>query len=108
MSANDKRVILISGDSTKWYEQAIFILRRGQSKDAVPKDFIGEAEGIVHAYLNGGNTTAAQAFSPAPPLSAVSPNRPQAKRKRTNFVLNLMMLLSCAALTALLVFHFLR
>ena len=103
MPANDKQVILVSGDATKWYEQAIFILRRGQPAADVPKDFISEAESIVRAYLRGDiQPTPRQASPSAMPLPAR-----HAKRKRTNLVLNVMMLLSCFVLTILLALHFL-
>jgi len=104
MPTNDKQVILISGDSTKWYEQAIFILPKGQAKTAVPKDFLGEAEGIVRNYLRD-ETTPPIPSSTHTPTSVSIPRR---SRRHTNFVLNLMMLLSCAALTIVLALHFFK
>ena len=98
----DKQVILISGDKTKWYEQAIFILRRGQTKASVPKDFLGEAEAIVCAYLHEtADIKANAAHHPTVPSSPA-----YVHRKRTNFTLNMLMLLSCVTLAVTLGLHF--
>ncbi|MCL2171685.1 MAG: hypothetical protein FWB71_05970, partial [Defluviitaleaceae bacterium] len=45
---DNRRVILVKGDESKWYEQAIFILRPGRDGAAgAPLDFVKEAERIV-------------------------------------------------------------
>ncbi|MDR3091599.1 MAG: hypothetical protein LBU36_05340 [Clostridiales bacterium] len=44
------RIILIKGDCSNWYEQAIFILRKQQPGRA-PKDFVAEAENIIANYM---------------------------------------------------------
>lgn len=47
---NNKKVILINGNGSKWYEQAIFIVNDTEHK--VPKNIVFEAEKIINEYLN--------------------------------------------------------
>lgn len=47
---NKKKVILINGDSSKWYEQVIFIVNE-QEKN-IPKNIVFEAEKIINEYIN--------------------------------------------------------
>lgn len=46
-----KRVILITGDSSKLYEQVIFIMRPNISSNNIPIDFVQEAERIINNYI---------------------------------------------------------
>ena len=87
---NQKQVILVTGDQTKWYEQAIFILKRGAALSNAPKDFLGEAESIVQAYLQG-TPSAAQ------PASA-----PKTAKRPTTTDLNCILFLSCLTLAVVL------
>ena len=50
--SDNKRVVLITGDSTKWYEQAIIIVRK-QAAEQGDIDFIKEAEKIIQNYMTG-------------------------------------------------------
>ncbi|GHU73844.1 hypothetical protein FACS1894188_00430 [Clostridia bacterium] len=43
------RIILIKGDNSKWYEQAIFIIR--PETGDMPVDFVDEAENIINNYM---------------------------------------------------------
>lgn len=47
---NNKKVILINGDKSKWYEQAIFIIN--EKEENVPKNIVFEAEKIINEYVN--------------------------------------------------------
>lgn len=47
---NNKKVILINGNGSKWYEQAIFIVSNTENK--IPKNIVFEAEQIINEYLN--------------------------------------------------------
>jgi len=47
----NKRVVLITGDSSKWYEQAIFIIKKDAGRRALPSDLVKEAEGIIDDYM---------------------------------------------------------
>ena len=46
-----ERVILIKGDASKWYEQAIFIVNQNTPKDQIPLDFVAEAEKIIQNHI---------------------------------------------------------
>lgn len=49
---NDKKkVILINGDTSKWYEQVIFIVKE-EKEDKVPKNLVLEAEKIINEYVS--------------------------------------------------------
>ncbi len=51
MSGNEK-VILIKGNQSKWYEQAIFIVKESVLTESGPIDFVAEAEKIIVSYLD--------------------------------------------------------
>ena len=87
------RVILVRGDGSKWYEQAIFIVNPRIPQDQIPVDFVAEAERIVGAYITqkkGGEYT--------PP---VIPKHKKSQR-RANLVLHILMLLGCLAIFLIL------
>lgn len=47
----NEEVILVKGDNSKWYEQAIFIINPKKCQNK-PLDFVKEAELIVSRYMN--------------------------------------------------------
>ena len=49
-----ERIILIRGDRSKWFEQAIFIVKKNIPQSSVPVDFVAEAERIINGYLLSG------------------------------------------------------
>lgn len=51
MAKND-RVVLIKGDNSKWYEQAIFIIKKDAPASKIPVDFVLEAENIINSYMS--------------------------------------------------------
>lgn len=90
-----KRVILISGDKTKWYEQAIFIVKPGADKGDIPTDFVAEAEKIINEYLKKNDTKLG--------CPAQKQKRPHAKHDNgLDFILNGAMFLSCLLLCIIL------
>lgn len=46
---NDKKVILINGKNSNWYEQAIFIINKKEK--TLPKNLVKEAEKIINKHL---------------------------------------------------------
>lgn len=101
-----KRVILIKGDKTKWYEQAIFIMRPDAAPNKIPKDFVAEAEKIINNYMNRNNilNTSLPAVSQ---ISASIPQKTNLKSKhndtvRLNIILNAAMVLCCILLGIIL------
>ncbi|MBR1736292.1 MAG: hypothetical protein IJ736_04660 [Firmicutes bacterium] len=48
MDENNKKVIMVDGNGSKWFEKAIFIVGEGRS---VPNDILTEAEMIINNYF---------------------------------------------------------
>lgn len=46
-----KKVITVSGDSSKWYDKVIFVVKKEQISDNQPIDFVLEAENIISEYM---------------------------------------------------------
>lgn len=45
-----RKVILIDGKSSNWYDQAIFIVSKDENQ--LPKNLVSEAEKIINEYIN--------------------------------------------------------
>ena len=124
MTGQSERVILIKGDSTKWYNQAIFIVNKNTPAAKMPVDFVAEAEKIINTYMQksgkpgvavqGVSSLGAAQYGAAHATqsgknSLASP-RPQPPRsgKRTastfDITLNIMMILACVAIVAVFVY----
>ena len=102
--AKRERVILIKGDSTKWYDQAIFIVNRNMPQERIPVDFVAEAESIINNYVTkkGGQPAGLSGHSgyASPVVPAYTPKaykKPQ-KNRRFDLVLNAVMALGCLAI----------
>ena len=118
----DRKVVLIKGDKTKAYEQAIFIMRAG----AVPTqiDFVQEAERIVGTHnfaqaqtqvpVHAGTipkmdyTSYAKAEMLPPPQPATRANKTKQPKKRSRFdaMLNLALITTAAAILILFYLNF--
>jgi hypothetical protein len=59
MANVNERVVLIKGDNSKWYEQAIFIIKKGTEDSRLPVDFVLEAEKIIDSYMKKADKSAA-------------------------------------------------
>ena len=57
----EKRVILIPGDKSAWFDQAIFIIRPKATN--IPIDFVAAAEAIVSQYLETGEHASAREYA---------------------------------------------
>jgi len=114
-----ERVILIKGDSTKWYNQAIFIVNQNTPATKMPVDFVAEAEKIIYNHMAKQKYPAISKRDAAPAAytyqgctttkrSAAHGSRTAAKRKMSkfDFVLNLIMILACVAIVAVLTYGF--
>lgn len=118
-----ERVILIKGDGTKWYNQAIFIVNQDTPKDKMPVDFVAEAERIINTYMSkvsnmhqkgapvsigGGNMATAPvavASLPVPKPAVAKKARPVNKKSsKVDVVLNFLMVLACIAIVATFVY----
>lgn len=54
--SEDKRVILVKGDQSKWYDQAIFIVGPN-SNIPIPLDLVKEAEEIIRTHIQSKKNT---------------------------------------------------
>ncbi len=100
------RVILIKGDNSKWYEQAIFIVRRNVPQNKLPVDLVAEAEKIVNSYIpRQRDLVPALNYTPKIPKST---STTVSKKNNNNFdlFLNVIMLCSCLFLVGILLFSF--
>ncbi|GHV38830.1 hypothetical protein FACS189490_01400 [Clostridia bacterium] len=112
---SEKKVVVVPGDGQKWFEQAIFIMRENK---AAPKDAVTEAERIVNEYISG-KTTRENVSEVRRVCAATSPRNDKRyqptrhpapipvrgkKKRKADFVLNLMTFICCLGLTVLLAF----
>ena len=90
-----RKVVLVRGDKSKFYEQAIFILRAEAVESQI--DFVKEAEKIINA-----------SYKPAAAAFSSTQNQKRPKRSlRANVALNLALLVTGVAILALLFLNFL-
>lgn len=99
--SNNKRVILISGRNSGWYEQAIFIINENCKK--MPVDMVKEAENIIKKYIESTNKKGEL-------FSAYKTNTPEKKLKnkkdysnKMNSILNAVLIL-CAVMICFLIY----
>ena len=115
-----ERVILIKGDESKWYEQAIFIVNQDIPQSKIPVDFVAEAEKIIHNHVrkkydkNYGNkvgiaytspTSSAVATRPAVKPKAKMQTKKSAKKKHFDYVLNTIMAIGCFVIAAVIMLN---
>jgi len=48
---DSKKVIMVDGKRSEWYEKAIFIMRSDINVGNKPVDFVNEAEKIINSYM---------------------------------------------------------
>jgi hypothetical protein len=101
----NKRVVLITGSSSKWYEQAIFIIRKDAGRKAPPTDFVKEAESIIDNYMktleSGFDDTDPPRQLLSAPTQIVTPAKPKRSRG-LDWMINLTMLAAAAFLVYLI------
>lgn len=103
---SEDRVILIKGDQTNWYEQAIFIVKSGVPRSKMPLDLVAEAERIINGYAN--QQRRANTMRRDNSSASGTPAHKRRKRNAFDTVLNVVMLLSCSVLVGVLVYAFVR
>ena len=121
MTGKTERVILIKGDATKWYDQAIFIVNQNTPPERMPVNFVAEAEKIITNYLERekksplaiGKGQVSSAPVPAPAhmhhhtsAARTQPKaaKPGKKSGKADFVINMLMILACIAIVAVFVY----
>lgn len=109
---NDKKVILISGGGSNWYEQAIFIIK--DKSPRLPVDMVKEAENIIKRYI--ADNKLKEGYKPyklnnglenkVNSLNKTKSNKPKQVKNatnQTNFILNMAIVL-CMALICCLIY----
>jgi len=112
MDKRTDRVILIRGDASKWYDQAIFIVNKDMPYERIPVDFVAEAEQIISSYINKNrNSCYLGGYGADIPPALLQKIRPIKKERsaRSNFDLavNIMMLIGCLLVAGSLIFGWL-
>ena len=101
-----ERVVLIKGNESNWYEQAIFILKPNALAKNMPVDLVSEAEKIVGQYYCGINGALAP-MATSKQITGI-PHAGPKKLKKSWFdvMLNGLMLISCIVLVVLMLHTF--
>jgi len=109
----DEKVIIIQGDDTKWYKQAVFIMNPQPTKEKAPVDLVAEAEKIVFNYIAKKRKFAGDSMHAyldyTPPIILRDDDIEEPKRfSWSNVKACILMGLACAAMTAVVVLGWLR
>jgi len=98
--SDNKRVILITGDKNKWYEQAIFIVRKNPMETVAASDLIAEAEMIINNYIHEPHSPAPAKQSKGSPVKTVN----SAKKQKSTFdvVVNALIIIAATVLLTML------
>jgi len=104
-----ERVILIKGDSSQWYEQAIFIVNQNAPQSNIPIDFVAEAEKIINNHVRGKYAKQAGSIgiaysAPAQPnhYAKNAANREKREKIKKLDFLNALMIAGCIVLAGVL------
>jgi len=108
----NEQVVVVQGDATKWYSQAVFILNPNPTAEAVPVDFVSEAEKIIFSYVArkrkyaGDSVHAYLDYTPPiiVPAKSIMPGINRKKRFRPSFLLYGLMILACLAMAVIYAF----
>ena len=100
------KVVLINGDNSKFFDQAIFIVKKNIPENKIPVDFVAEAEKIIGLHLakkRRGHDTFMH-FAPEFELDMVKEELARKKRGvKVHMLLHLVLLTTCVTLAYLLV-----
>lgn len=87
MKEDNKKVIMVDGKRSEWYEKAIFIMRSDINTENKPVDFVSEAEKIINSYMIKSADTINEIKAGVRPIKVT-------KNKNINLILNLCLILS--------------
>lgn len=110
--SDNKRVILITGDENKWFEQAIFIVKKNVLDKGTPKDFVREAELILQNYMTGasprtpktpdnGYPMLAEAISESGRKPSQGIDKPFRRKSKLDTAVNAIIIVACVAIMLL-------
>jgi len=100
------KVVLINGDSSKFFDQAIFIVKKNIPDNKIPMDFIAEAERIIGMHLARKRRGQDTYIRLAPEFELDIVKEELARKKRGikfHMLLHLVLLTTCVTLAYLLV-----
>jgi len=97
-----ERVIVLKGDATKWYEQAIFIVNP-KEQEKMPLDLVQEAERIISEY-----NLKREAEKSGSPVILPGLKQPYSENFFTNIKVHIFMAIASVIITAVFVFGLLR
>jgi len=110
MIGKTERVILVKGDATKWYEQAIFIVNTNMGTEQMPIDFVAEAEKIINDYnlTRGERRNLPIVITPPARLDTKQGTDPNYKKSKANYLLGFLMIIASIIIAAIFVFGVMR
>jgi len=94
----NRRIVLINGGSTSWFDQAIFIVNDPMHSKPTP-DIVAQAERIINNITPPALVKATPQF----PANQALARRASPKRDSFDTWLNIIMIASCVALAAILI-----
>ena len=99
------KVVLINGDNSKFFDQAIFIVKKNIPENKIPVDFVSEAEKIISLHLakkRRGHDTYIH-FAPEFELDMVKDELAKKKRSiKIHMLMHLVLLSTCITLAYML------
>lgn len=106
----DKKIILIKGGKSGWFEQAIFILKDKEERKNMPKNFVEEAEKIINGYMMKKYSNSSKLNSAYSKTEPQFQNKKQlknstgikAKKKKYDKILNISIILCCVLIGLIL------
>ena len=99
------KVVLINGDNSKFFDQAIFIVKKNVPENKIPVDFVAEAEKIISMHLSKKRRGHASYIHFAPEFELDMVKEELARKKRwvkVHVLLHLVLLSTCMTLAYLL------
>lgn len=102
------RVILVNGDNSKFFDQAIFIVKKNIPENKIPVDCVAEAEKIVGQHLarKGHDNDCYVHFSPELEIDLVKDELARRKRSlKVAIAFNIIFLMGCLTLAYFMFIH---
>jgi len=91
MQENNKKIIMVDGKQSEWYEKAIFIMRSDINTENKKVDFVKEAEKIINSYML---KTSSAIMEKSSTITDKRVKKSGLSNKELNIILNLALILS--------------